>query len=196
MKTEIQTLESRRLWLRAFRQSDAGDVYSLLADGSIADTTFLIPKSYTKEMAEDWISTHQSEFEDRTGITYAIVLKESSKLVGAISLIRIEEGHQAELGYWIGKEYWGKGICTEAAELILEYGFLDLGVLRIHARHMSRNPASGKVLLKIGMKHEGSLRKHLKKWGALENVEIYGVLIEDWKDANHRVDTVPTSAPR
>ncbi len=182
---EIPNIESSRLVLRAFKQSDADDVHALLADGSIADTTFLIPKSYTKEMAEDWISTHQSEFEKRTGVTFAIVLKEASKLVGAISLIRIEEDHQAELGYWIGKEFWGKGICTEAAKLILEYGFRDIGVLRIYARHMTRNPASGKVLQNIGMKREGCLRKHLKKWGSLEDIEMYGALFEEWKDDNH-----------
>jgi acyl-CoA thioesterase FadM len=98
------------------------------------------------------------------------------RLVGGISLMAIEKNHQAELGYWIGVPFWGKGICTEAGLLVADYAFNVLGLARLHARHMSRNQPSGRVLRKIGFSHEGSLRAHVKKWDKFEDVETYGLM--------------------
>ena len=63
---------------------------------------------------------------------------------------------EAELGYWVGVDYWNQGFCSEACGRIIEFGFSNLNLKRIHARHLSRNPASGKVLLKSGLTHIGS----------------------------------------
>ena len=89
------------------------------------------------------------------------------------------EFNQAELGYWIGKPYWNKCYASEAAKAILRFGFKELNLHRIHAHHLSRNPASGKVLQKIGMQHEGCLRHHIRKWGKFEDMEMYGILIDE-----------------
>ncbi|MBU2608357.1 MAG: GNAT family N-acetyltransferase, partial [Chloroflexi bacterium] len=62
----------------------------------------------------------------------------------------------------------------------LGYGFEVLGLNRIHARHFTRNPASGRVMQKIGMTHEGSLRQHIKKWGQLEGLEVCGILRSEY----------------
>ncbi len=97
-------------------------------------------------------------------------------LIGAVSL-RIERDDQrAELGYWIGRPYWGQGYCTEAVRAVLSFGFQQLGLNRIYAGHFSRNPASGRVMQKAGMNCEGHLRQHTKKWDAFEDIEIYAVL--------------------
>jgi RimJ/RimL family protein N-acetyltransferase len=80
------------------------------------------------------------------------------------------------MGYWIGKPYWNKGFTTEAAQAIINYGFDILELNRIHAHHFSRNVSSGKVLLKIGMQHEGRFRQHVKKWDKFEDIELYGIL--------------------
>ena len=87
---------------------------------------------------------------------------------------------RAELGYWIGKPYWGQGYCTEAARATLDFGFEQLGLNRIFAHHFARNPASGRVMQKIGMTREGRLRQHVKKWDAFEDLELYGILKDHW----------------
>lgn len=180
----IPTFETPRLILRPFSPEDADAVQRLAGDRSVADTTLTIPHPYEDGMAESWISSHEPEFAKGTGAAFAIISKDRSALVGAISLIRIEQGHQAELGYWIGTPYQNVGFCTEAGRTVLRYSFEDRGLVRIHARHLFRNPASGRVMMKLGMRHEGRLRKHVKKWNVLEDVDSYGILIEEWTEAN------------
>jgi ribosomal-protein-alanine N-acetyltransferase len=109
-------------------------------------------------------------------VTWAITLKADSALVGAISLAEMIKGHQAGLAYWIGKPYWNQGYCTEAGQAVLGFAFSDLSLIRIHACHLTRNPASGRVMQKIGMRHEGCRRQHVKKWGEAEDLELYGIL--------------------
>ena len=101
--------------------------------------------------------------------------------MGAISLMSIEQGHQAEIGYWIGKPFWGQGVCSEAAQLIVQFAFSRLNLARLYARHFSRNPASGRVLVKAGFVNEGTRRGHVKKWGKLEDIENYGLLRDQWE---------------
>jgi RimJ/RimL family protein N-acetyltransferase len=87
---------------------------------------------------------------------------------------------RGELGYWIGKSYWGAGYATEAAAAVIEHGFTTLGLNRIHAHHMRRNPASGRVLQKLGMLYEGSLRQHFQRDGRFEDMECYGILRSEY----------------
>jgi ribosomal-protein-alanine N-acetyltransferase len=178
---QIPTLETERLVLRPFRLDDAPEVQQLAGDRSIAATTLAIPHPYVDGMARDWISKHQSYFDLGKGITFAISLKADGSLLGAMSLMAMEAGHQAELGYWVGRPYWDRGFCTEAGEAVLRYAFTQLGLARVHCHHFARNPASGRVMRKLGMQHEGTRRRHVKKWGKFEDVELYGILLEDWK---------------
>ncbi|MEW6355103.1 MAG: GNAT family N-acetyltransferase [Planctomycetota bacterium] len=180
MTTQLPTLKTERLVLRPFRPEDAGDVQRLAGDRAIADTTQNIPHPYEDGMAEEWIAKHQAIFDGGTGVTFAITLKSTSELIGAISLMGIIRGHRAELGYWIGRPYWRQGYCTEAARAVVRYGFEELDLNRIHATHFSRNPASGRVMQKLGMTHEGRRRQHVLKWGRFEDLELYGMLREEY----------------
>jgi RimJ/RimL family protein N-acetyltransferase len=173
---KIPRLETERLILRPFGPVDAAEVMRLAGDRAVADTTLNIPHPYKKGMAEEWISTHQECFEKDQGVAWAITRKSDSALVGAISLMEMAKGHQAGLGYWIGKPYWNQGYCTEAGKAVLSCAFSDLSLMRIHACHITRNPASGRVMQKIGMRHEGCRRQHVKKWDKAEDLELYGIL--------------------
>jgi [ribosomal protein S5]-alanine N-acetyltransferase len=118
-----------------------------------------------------------------TGLHLAIALRHGDRdgdtLYGGVGL-RIEREHsRAELGYWIGLPYWGKGYATEAAKALVQYGFEILGLHRIFACHFARNSASARVLQKVGMRHEGSQRAHIVKWGEFIDLEIYGMLASD-----------------
>jgi len=174
-------LESERLLLRPFDLADAPAVRELARERDVASTTLLVPHPYEDGMAEQWISTHQQRFELGELACFAIVLKQEQALIGAIDLAIRAEHQRAELGYWIGKPFWARGYCTEAARLVVRYGFEDLGLNRIAAHHMSRNPASGRVLEKIGMQHEGRLKQYVHKWDVFEDVECCSILRRDFQ---------------
>jgi len=180
--TPIPLLESERLLLRGFELADAADVQRLAGAREIADTTLNVPHPYEDGMAEAWIALHRPAFEAGTLAPFAITSKQTGELLGAISLKIEREFARAELGYWIGKPYWGAGYCTEAARRLLRYGFDELDLHRIHASYVPRNPASGRVLEKIGMLREGVARQHLVKWGRFEDLVQCGLLRSEWQD--------------
>lgn len=155
----------------------------LAGDRAIADATLTIPHPYRDGEAEDWIAKHQPEFDLGKGVILAITRKADGLLIGAIGLSGMMAGHQAELGYWIGRPYWNQGLCTEACREILRYAFSELSLIRVHANHFGRNPASGRVMRKVGMQHEGSRRLHIKKWDQFEDLELYGVLKTEWQNS-------------
>jgi [ribosomal protein S5]-alanine N-acetyltransferase len=169
-------IETDRLLLRPFQMADADDVQRLAGDRAVADTTLNIPHPYEDGLAERWISNHRDWFEHREQAVFAITLRSNGTLIGTIGLRIDPADERAELGYWIGKPYWNQGYCTEAARAILDFGFQQLGLNRIFAHHFARNPASGRVMQKLGMAHEGRLPQHIKKWNAFEDLELYGVL--------------------
>jgi ribosomal-protein-alanine N-acetyltransferase len=176
------TLPTERLVLRPFGLVDGEDVRRLAGDRAIADTTLQIPHPYEVGMAEEWILTHPLRFEAGEQVVFAVTLRETGLLIGAMGLIVEAKFQRAELGYWIGRAYWGKGYCTEAGQAVLEYAFSQLNLNRIHASHFKRNPASGRVLQKLGMIHEGCLWKHVMKWGVFEDLELYGILQVEWRE--------------
>lgn len=167
--------------LRPFSTGDAKEVQRLAGDRAITDTTLNIPHPYENGMAEAWISRHREQFDLGLGFTFAITRKEDGILLGAITLLRVVRGHQAELGYWVGQPYWNQGICTEAGAAVMQYGFKIIGLNRIYASHFTRNPASGRVMQKLSMKHEGRMRQHVMKWGKFESLDFYGILRDEWE---------------
>ncbi|MDE0087561.1 MAG: GNAT family N-acetyltransferase [Candidatus Poribacteria bacterium] len=185
MKT-APILHTDRLILRSFTLADASDVKRLAGERDVASTTCAIPHPYEDGMAEEWISTHKAAFEKGTGIYLAITLKDNEKLgdtilIGAIDL-RIDQTEKiAELGYWVGKPYWNSGYCTEAAKAIVTYAFDVLELTNIHAFYLKRNPASGRVLEKIGMQFEESFPKAVEKWGVLEDIVKYSIQNQNFK---------------
>lgn len=175
MNTDTQpALTTDRLILRPFEPLDSPIVQRLAGDRAIADTTERIAHPYQNGMAESWIATHPQQFIERKECTFAIVLKDGQQLIGGVSVTLTMAHGRGELGYWIGREFWNHGYCTEAARIVVEYGFSGLGLHRILARHLTRNPASGRVMAKLGMLHEGRLRQHTRKWDVFEDVNVYG----------------------
>jgi [ribosomal protein S5]-alanine N-acetyltransferase len=174
-------LHTERLILRPFTLADSPAVYQLVRAREIADTTLAIPHPYEQGMAEKWIGTHQEDFDKGKSVHFALTVRENGELVGATGM-EIEPVHAyAEIGYWVGVPYWGRGYCTEAVAAVLEYAFQERGLNRIYAVHFKRNPASGRVMQKNGMLYEGCLRQHVRKWGAYEDLMQYGILQSDWQ---------------
>lgn len=161
--------------LRRFTSSDAPTVQTLAGDPAIADTTLHVPHPYLPGEAERWIATHDAGFADGTGATFAVTMPDSG-LVGAIGIRIDAQHHNGEIGYWIGKPYWGRGFGTAALRLLIADGFSRFDLHRVCAHHLARNPASGRVMQKAGMKVEGRLREHVLKNGRFEDVILYGLL--------------------
>jgi len=146
----------------------------------IADTTVSIPHPYDLDHALAWIGNQHRESVRGRATNFAIRLLPGSPLIGSAGLRDIDHEHlQAELGFWIGRDWWGQGYAREAAAAVLRFGFETLGLNRICAHHMARNPAAGRVLLHVGMQREGLLRERVKKWGVYEDVVLYAILRDD-----------------
>lgn len=175
------TFETERLTLRPFRAVDAPVVQRLAGRREIADTTISVPHPYSLQMAQEWISSQTDGIAEGKSVVFGIELKAEGELIGAIGLRDIDREHaQAEMGFWIGVEWWGKGYASEAARAALCFGFGPLELNRIYAHHMVRNPASGQVLERIGMRREGLLRQRVRKWGIFEDVVLVAILRGDW----------------
>ena len=181
------TIETPRLLLRPFRMADADRVQHLAGDRAVADTTLNVPYPYEDGLAEKWISNHRDWFDRQEQAVFAVTLRPDGTLVGAVGLRIDADDQRAELGYWIGKPYWNQGYATEAARALLGFGFEQLRLNRVYAHHFARNPASGRVMQKIGMTHEGRLPQHVRKWDAFEDLELYGILRDQ--------DCVPSALP-
>lgn len=169
------TIKTKRLILRAFNIKDSSQVKELAGDKRIADVTANIPHPYPEELAREWILSHFEKWKNKKLVAFAITLADSRLLVGAISLMNMDRG-EGELGYWIGVDYWGNGYCSEACRSLVDFGFNTLNLERIYAHHLSRNPASGKVLLNCGLTYIGSSKSvcgYRKNEESTETYEIY-----------------------
>lgn len=171
-------LETKRLMLRPIELSDVERINFLVNDKEITSTTLRIPYPSSIDDTKNWIEDHRKNCEKGDQFVFGIILKDTNEIIGVISLDINRQHENAELGYWIGKRYWRNGYCTEATEAIIKFGFQELKLHRIFGVSMKENVASGRVMQKIGMKYEGSLKHHIKKDGDFKDIEVYGMIIK------------------
>jgi len=173
----IPQLQTQRLLLRPFVPADGPAVEALAGVREVADTTLSIPHPYPSGAGVVWIATHAGAWTRGSGLTLAICnAADDGALIGAVGLELNKTHRHGEIGYWIGRPWWGSGYATEAAKALTTYGLGPLGLRRIQGRHFIRNPASGRVLLKLGMQLEGVNRDAFLRWGQFEDVAVYAIL--------------------
>lgn len=179
----LPVLETERLTLRKMRMSDGPDVYCYACDPEVARHVL-------------W-EAHRSLWETRSYIRYllyqyrngepgswAIVLKETGKVVGTIGYMGYSQDNSTvEVGYSLARAHWGKGLMTEALTAVIAETFRTLKLHRIEAMHFTDNPASGRVMAKCGMQHEGHMRQRICCKGIFRDVEMWAILRSDWKRA-------------
>jgi [ribosomal protein S5]-alanine N-acetyltransferase len=141
-------MKTARLRLRAVTHEDAPRIAALAGDWDVASMTGRIPFPYSEEAANQWVDgvTEQEE-------VFGIDL--DGELIG-ICGFTIDDDGDAELGYWLGKPYWGHGYATEAARAVMAYGFSKGGVRRFYCKHLAGNEASARVIKKLGFRFTGS----------------------------------------
>lgn len=177
-----RSIDTQRLLLRPVCLADAVDMFEYASD---AETVrFVFDQHQTLDETKETISHF---FMKEPLGKYAIELKEESKMIGTID-IRPDFTHKkSELGYILNRHYWGKGYMTEAAESLVALAFNELGMEKVLAMHDLRNPASARVMLRLGMQHEGVLRHHQFHKGEFVDMAIYGILKEEYL-RNQRLD--------
>jgi RimJ/RimL family protein N-acetyltransferase len=174
-------LSTSRLLLRSLALEDAPALVCLAGAKEIAATTLQIPHPYSEIAAEAFLTKAAEDYRAGRSVSFAIALASTGELCGAVGL-RIADAHgHAELGYWIGVPFWGKGYATEAAAAAVAFGFETLHLNRIFAHHFAGNTGSQRVLEKIGMRHEGRFRQHIRKWDRFIDIENYGMLASEFR---------------
>ena len=179
--TAPQELRTLRLLLRSFERGDIPAIVRLAGAREIAVTTANIPHPYLEDDAQSFLKHADDEFHAGRSVSFAITILPSGELCGAVGLTLAPAHERAELGYWIGVPYWGQGLATEAASAAMAFGFETLRLNRIHASHFAGNTASQRVLEKIGMRHEGPSRQHIRKWDRFIDLENYGLLASEFR---------------
>jgi RimJ/RimL family protein N-acetyltransferase len=168
-------IQTDRLTLTHFGEADIPELVPLIGAREVAANTLRIPHPYEEKHAREFLASVAKENELRL----AIRLRGEGRICGGIGLHPDMQHHRAELGYWIGVPYWGNGYATEAARAVVRHGFEQFQLNRIFASHFKDNQASGNILRKIGMKHEGCMRQAIFKWGKFIDVEMYSILREE-----------------
>ena len=183
-------LRTERMTLRPLTQGDAPVVQQLASEKDVASTTRLIPHPYPPGMAATWIAALPELYQRAEMIVWGVAMDEGP-LLGTVRLTLYPVDNHAEMGYWIGKPFWNNGYCTEAARAVVSYGFDVLGLERIYANYLARNPASGRVLHKLGMQQEGLLRRHRRKFGRYEDLIVCGLLKSEYQKLKKRLASPP-----
>ena len=176
----IPELATGRLQLRAWRLEEASVMRQLADDREVAATTLSLTHPYPLTAATGFIASHAMSADRGDSLVWALAPRDSDP-IGNISLALSLAHERAEIGYWLGRAYWGDGYMTEAARAVVDYAFRVLRLRRVNGHAMARNIASCRVMEKSGMRREGVLRQHIRRWTEFEDIVAYGVLREDWE---------------
>ena len=162
--------------IRAWNFSDAKVLPVILSDNGIRDhLRDGLPYPYTEKDGREYILAVLDADENDM---FAFAVEAEGKCIGSISVTRQKNIHRltGELGYYIARKYWGKGIMTEAVKQICRYVFDKSDIIRIYAEPFAFNVASCRVLEKAGFSYEGTLRRNAIKNGKLVDMKMYSLL--------------------
>lgn len=179
-------LTTERLVLRELEKKDAKNIQELLKNIEISSKMLVVPHPYQLKHAKTFIqdAIDHREKHPRKNYVFAVTLKPNKELIGIVDLRKVDKFHgTAEIGYWLGQKYWGQGIMTEAGKEVIKFAFNKLKLRRVNADAYADNPASNKVITKLGFKFEGRFRKSLrcKADRKIHDTNNYGLLKEEWK---------------
>ena len=170
-------LETERLILRPFTAEDAEAVYANWASDSEVTKYLTWPTYQSVQNAHNYMKFCIDSYQNPTTYQWGIELKENHELIGNISVVDVDESvDSAELGWVIGRAYWGRGYMPEAAQRVMDFLFDEVGANRIAAKHDANNPKSGRVMQKIGMKYEGTLRQSHRNNQGIVDCCCYSIL--------------------
>jgi len=178
--TAPNPIESERLLVRLV---DKSDLPALLEVNSNEEVTALLPYARWESIAdgEAWLKRMEAIQATGLALQFVVVSKSSGLAIGTCLVFRFEEGSaRAELGYALGRAYWGRGLMHEALEALIGSAFAVMGLRRLEAEVDTRNRSSARLLRRLGFTREGLLRQRWVTKGEVKDVEMYGLLRDEW----------------
>ena len=177
--SHLPTLETPRLILRPLCLGDARDLFAYARDEQVSRHVLWDTHESLRQSREFLRGALRQYRRGQPG-SFAIVLKESGRMIGTVGFMWINLDHRSgEVGYSLNRDYWNRGLMTEALRQVVAFGFDTLRLNRIEAQHEVDNPASGRVMAHVGMRFEGVLRQRLKNKGRYVDVALYSILRGD-----------------
>tara|TARA_Y100000310_G_scaffold344510_1_gene457654 strand:- start:9850 stop:10368 length:519 start_codon:yes stop_codon:yes gene_type:complete len=162
----MKPIKGKGFTLRYYQKGDEASLQKHINNNKIYRYTCQIPYPYTLKTAKQWVKDNVINNKKRNKEKVNFVIDINGKVVGGVGLFDVRP-HKAEIGYWLGEKYWGQGIIPEAVKLVVDYGFSKMKLSRIYASTMKPNKQSQKVLLKVGFRKEGVMKKYYLKDGKI-----------------------------
>ena len=184
--SQLPTLTTQRLVLRRLKMSDARDMFIYSSDPEVA--RYVQWRAYESVLAvQAFLRYNQHQSRLNQPCAWGMALKEDDRVFGTAGFTWVNDDNRSgEIGYSLARSRWGCGYATEATEAILAYGFDSMRLHRIEAQHDVRNPASGRVMEKCGMRYEGTLRGRLFNKGVYADMKVYAILEDEWHASRKR----------
>lgn len=164
------------VYLSAVRASDQGALVAYLNDGDIYRATLRIPSPYSFEQAGNFIRIAAEATAKHGFPVHFAIRTRDAKMIGCCGFDGLEIGHRAEIGYWLGKPFWGRGLMTAVVRSACDMAFADWKLVRIQAHVFEFNQASSRVLEKSGFQLEGLLRRYTRKDGEYFHSKLYALV--------------------
>ncbi len=175
---DLPDIQTERLLLRKVTPGDAEDMLAYVSDPEVARHTTWEPYD-SIEQVRDHLRSVISNYERGEPANWGVMLRESGRLIGMCGFMAGSwepEYARASLGYAIAREYWDRGLTTEAVRAAIAFGFNHLSLNRIEARCIAENTASERVMQKAGLSYEGTLRDYVFRKGAYRDYKVYSIL--------------------
>ncbi len=186
-------IETERLMLTTAALSDAEDVVELFSAPEASANTLTLPYPYSLADAHEFVERVRVGVEADVKITFVIRRRVDRVAVGTIGITIEPEHERAELGYIIGREHWGNGYATEACTLVIAYAFDTLGLHKVTAAWFTDNPASGRVLEKLGFENEGTVREQFFRDGRFRDSVNMGLIKQGYEHQHRSADAEETT---
>ncbi len=173
-------LQTTRLVLRQLRLQDADAVLHIRGDFEV--TRYNIGSAYqSREQAQNLIEGITDGYNQHLEVRWGITLREDDSVIGMVGYnYWVRHDHRASVGYDLAREFWGLGIMTEALRAVIAFGFDQMALNRIEADADMRNPASARVLEKVGFSREGVQREQFYEDGRFHDLGLFALLRRDF----------------
>ena len=177
---DLPILYTERLILRKMRLEDAEDLFEYASDPEVAKYVIWEPHKSVEDSI-NFLNSVITRYDKKEVSEWGLVHRENNKFIGTCGYVLWVPAHSlAEIAYALSREYWGKGLMTEAIKEVIRFGFEKMNLNRIYARCFVENIGSYKVLEKAGMKFEGILREQMFIKGRFQDMKIYSILRREY----------------
>jgi len=175
----LPVLETERLILRLLTSNDLENIYEYGSDDRVSEyVSWNTHRSLSDTRA--FLDHILEQYGNKEAIFWGLELKENNKLVGTINFVSLNTKHKVgEIGYILSRQYWAKGIMTEAVKEVIKFGFNEMELIRIQAKCFVENIGSEQVMKKVGMTYEGTIRKGMFVKGKHHDLKMYSILVDE-----------------